>query len=94
MPRLDPNRATVAEVLPTVRELYDGDRECSRGSGNVGGHLHIVLDDGNTDTGCVAACLEDAKKDGCSTCAEIAEKLLTMSETQRTRLYNEKWRTR
>jgi len=90
----DPARPTVKEVLPLVNELYrgNGDVPCNRGSGIVGGHLHIVLDDGNTDTYFVESCLEYAIKDGCQACIDLARKLLPMSPTQRNRLYREKCR--
>ncbi len=81
-------KPTVPEVAPLVRALYRGDDECSRGSGNVGGHLHIVLDDGNIETGHVSFCLDRALEDDCETCARLARVLLQMSRTQRSKLAN------
>jgi len=87
----DPNRPSVAEVIPMVRALYDGDAECTTGAGLVGGHLHIVLDDGNIETGHVDFCLNSATVDNCDTCMRLAQKLKAMSPTQRCRVYREKW---
>ena len=83
-------RPTVPGVLPFVIRLYRGDDPCSRNSGVVGGHLHIVLDDQNVNDGHVAFCLEEARKDQCRTCTHLAETLLRMSRTQRLRLANRK----
>jgi hypothetical protein len=92
--RLDPARPTVAAVLALVSELYDGDVDCTRGSGIVGGHLHIVLDDGNTDASQVRWCLTNAIADGCKPCIEIADKMLILSDTQRERVYREHWQSK
>ena len=81
--RLDPNRPTVDEVTPDVRNLYDGTAPCTRGSGCSGGHLHIVLDDDNVATQHVAFCLAEAVKDNCVTCSVLAGALIKMSPTQR-----------
>ncbi len=81
-------KPTVPEVLPLVHRLYDEDDVCTRDAGCVGGHLHIVLDDDNGEDGCVAFCLEEARKDGCATCLRLAELLMQMSRTQRLKLAN------
>lgn len=75
--------------MPLVNDLYRKVSKCSRGSGGVGGHLHIVLDDGNVEDGSVQFCVNEATKDRCETCCQLALKLLTMSPTQRRRLYRE-----
>lgn len=76
-------KPTVPEVLPLVHRLYRGDDPCvPHHSGNVGGHLHIVLDDGNVERGHVQFCLDEARKDGCVTCIRIAELMIQMSPTQ------------
>jgi hypothetical protein len=80
MQRLDPARPTVPEVLPLVRALY------ALPFHGVGGHLHIVLDDGNIEDGSVRFCLDAARGANCAPCAELAEKLLEMSKTQRLRV--------
>jgi hypothetical protein len=79
-------KPTVPEVLPLVRRLYNEDDLCSRNSGIVGGHLHIVLDDGNVEDSNVQFCLQEAIKDHCATCIRLAELLLLMSKTQRAKL--------
>lgn len=85
-------KLTVPEVLLLVRRLYDGEDECTRHSGIVGGHLHIVLDDGNVKTSHVDWCIEEAEKDNCVTCLSLARKLRTMSLTQRGKIYRRRWR--
>lgn len=76
-------RPTVPEVLPLVHALYRGEAPCTRGSGGVGGHLHVVLDDGNVEHGHVRWCLDSAVSDGCGTCADLARLMLRMTPTQR-----------
>lgn len=73
-------------ILRDVHRLYQGRDECSRDSGSVGGHLHIVLDDGNIEDGHVQFCLDEARRDACETCIRLAELLLEMSLTQRAKL--------
>lgn len=79
-------KPTVPEVLPLVRDLYRGLAPCTRDAGRVGGHLHIVLDDGNTEDNHVQFCLDSATKDNCTTCIKLAELMLKMSKTQRGKL--------
>lgn len=81
-------KPTVPDVLPLVRRLYKDIDVCSRGSGCVGGHLHIVLDDCNVEDGHVAYCYEQAKLDDCDTCVALCKLLLEMSKTQRSKLAN------
>jgi hypothetical protein len=83
------DRLAVAEALPLVNDLYSGRTLCTRDSGGVGGHLHIVLDDGNTDDGMVQFCIEEATRDCCAPCRELGQKIRAMSPTQRQRLYLE-----
>jgi hypothetical protein len=75
-------KPTVPEALPLVRALYA--RSC------VGCCLHIVLDDGNTETHCVDFCIDWAMREGHQECAALARMLRSMSRTQRERLYREK----
>lgn len=79
-------KPTVPEVLPLVRSLYRGLDLCTRDSGGVGGHLHIVLDDGNITDSDVRFCLDEARHDKCATCVKIAELLMQMSRTQRAKI--------
>ena len=79
-------KPAVPEVLSLVRRLYAQDDPCTRDAGCVGGHLHIVLDDGNVEDGHVAFCLTKAQEDGCTTCITLAGLLMRMSKTQRSKL--------
>ena len=69
-----------------MRALYNYDNPCTRRTGGVGGHLHIVLDDNNVDDYSVKLCLDEAEKDHCTTCIELAQVLMMMSMTQRYKL--------
>lgn len=77
-------KPTVPEVLPLVQALYRGETACTKGG--VGGHLHVVLDDGNVDDGNVAGSIIYAREEGCTSCIELGELLLCMSKTQRSKL--------
>ena len=83
-------RLTVPDVMPMVRDLYAGKRPCTRHTEIMGGHLHILLDDGNVTDHHATFCLEEAQKDGCANCVELAQKLVVMSQTQRLKLYRRK----
>lgn len=50
----DPNRLTVPQVLPLVREYIRKPENC------VGGSLHIVIEDCNLETEHIRYCAEDA----------------------------------
>ena len=74
-------KPTVPEVLPLVKAHY-------RKEGNgVGGSLHIVLDDGNVSDDNVRFCIQWAKELGDEDGVALAELLMRMSRTQRTKLY-------
>jgi len=75
------------ELLTKTRCLYSGDDECTTGAGCVGGHLHIVLDDGNVSDSHVSFCLVEARRDSCETCMAIAKHLLLLSGAQRLVFY-------
>lgn len=53
----------------------------------VGGSLHIVLDDGNLETGNVQFCLEWARKNDDMDGEALALLLLDMTVTQRGKVY-------
>lgn len=72
-------KLTVDRVLPHVLELY---RHHSAGC-----CLHIVLDDGNVQDHSVQFCAEKAKQVGHLQCFALANRLLKMTKTQRTKLY-------
>lgn len=70
-----PANVTIEEVLPMVDELYKRNP--------VGCCLHIVLDDDNLKDGDVLFCIHQAEAAGHTSCAELGEKLLQLSQTQR-----------
>lgn len=70
----------IAQAIAMIKPFYE--REPS------GGVLHVALDDGNMDDGCVKWCLEEAKKEGDEQAVEIAEFLLSMPEDDRFDLYD------
>lgn len=80
------HRPTTPEVVLLVNRLYSGVDLCTRGSGGLGGHLHIVVDDSNVQDHHVQYCLDEARADKCATCTVIAEKLRAMTKTQRLRV--------
>lgn len=71
------SKPTVLEVLPMMYAYRD-----TEGNG-LGGSLHIVLDDGNTEDGDVKWCIEYAKQCGDAAGVELGETLLRMSRSQR-----------
>lgn len=74
-------KPTIPEVWPMVIDYYGKPGNCA------GGHLHIVLDDGNIDDDDVEFCLQSAKQNGDFDGVRLATKLLAMSKTQRRKLY-------
>ena len=76
------SKPTIPEVLPLIKEYRDKD-----GNG-VGGNLHIILDDGNVNDSDVIFCLDRAKETNDTDGVKIAEMLLQMSKTQRSKLSN------
>ena len=81
-------KPTVPDVLPLVHAYY-----ALPGNG-AGGNLHIVLDDGNVDDSSVRFCLTQARERGDEPGIILAEALLLMSRTQRTKLYRTPHRAR
>lgn len=77
--RHDPNRPTVAQVLPLVRVVYE--RHCA------GCCLHILTDDGNVAQEHADFCLQQAHENGHADCLAAAQLLVAMSPTQRTKVY-------
>jgi hypothetical protein len=77
MPPPPGKRPTVPQVVPLVRAFYLFD-------GNVsGGHLHIVLDEGNIEDGHVKFCIEQARNAGDISGVLLGRVLNQMSDTQR-----------
>jgi hypothetical protein len=70
---------------PTIPEVID--QFCAYHAKNLTwGSLHIVLDDGNTEDSHVAWCREYALERGDAEGAALAEILLRMSQTQRSKI--------
>lgn len=75
---------------PTIPSFLSewGDRfKAYHGDNITWGSLHIVLDDGNLETSSVSFCMEWAEKEGDREGKALAEALLTLSPTQRRKLY-------
>ena len=74
------DRPTVNEVLPLVRAYY------AKPGNEVGGHCHIVLDDGNVADDDLEFCLHGCEvmqdEDG----AALMRLMLQMTQTQRRRI--------
>ena len=69
------------EVIPLVRAYY------AKSGNNVGGSLHIVLEDGNVSDSNVEFCREWAEEREDHDGVALAKLLLRMSRTQRRKLY-------
>jgi hypothetical protein len=74
-------RPTVPEVRERVSEYY-----CRPGNG-VGGSLHIAIDDGNMETSHLEFCRQCALERDDTEGVAIADLLLQMTMTQRTKVY-------
>ena len=92
MSNLDELQADKEKLCELIAELrnYEG---CE-----LGGPLHIVLDDGNLEVECIGFCLKTISHTGCAynwystagivqLCCEIAGLLLCMSQADRIELY-------
>lgn len=80
-----PGKLTLPRVLPDFRAYI-----AQRGN-EVGGSLHLVLDDGNVSDADVQWCQEWARQHGDGEGERLAEILLQMSPTQRARLAKRLW---
>lgn len=74
-------KPTVSDVLKLVREYY------SKPGNGAGGSLHIVLDDGNLKDEDILFCREWAKKEKDEDGVVLADLILSLSKTQRRKLY-------
>lgn len=72
-------KPTIPEVLPLVKKLYERH--------SAGCCLHVVLDDGNVEIDFVEFSLDVAKRNLHEECKQLAELLMSMSITQRRRIY-------
>jgi hypothetical protein len=71
------------ELTKKIRDLYYEEAPCTRETGSVGGHMHIVLDDENVEDEHVKFCIGEAEEDDCKTCIEIGLALLRLTEDER-----------
>jgi hypothetical protein len=79
------DRPTVPEVLPLARRYYET-------PGNeAGGHLHVVLDDGNLEDTFILNSFDRAFEEGDVDGYVLAANLLAMTRTQRRKLYARFW---
>ena len=72
----NPDRPTVAELAPLIRDIYLSD------GGSSGCCLHVVTDDGNYKKSSIAYVLETAYNRDHPTCIKAAEMMMQMTETQ------------
>lgn len=85
---LDPNATPLQQAIAASRFLHKADREfCTTGAAIVGGHLHVVLDDGNTE--CVAGCREAAERDKCAPCIALCDLLDKLNVEEREQVFND-----
>lgn len=70
----------VPQVMPRFIEFMAGHP--------VGCCLHIVLDDGNTETHHVQWCLDEAKREQHPLCIALAELLLELTPHQRNQVWD------
>lgn len=82
IPDRSADRPTVPEVFPLALQYV------SKPGNEMGGNLHIVLDDQNLDDGCIAWCREHAESEDGPEGAALAEQLLAMTGTQRRKLHS------
>lgn len=75
-----PRKPTIPEVVPLIRAYYE------LPGNDLGGSLHVVLEDGNVDLSMVELCGADALDRGDVEGAALARVLALMSVTQRRKL--------
>lgn len=78
-------KGNIETAITMARAYYNkpGSPHCNA----VGGSLHIVLDDGNIHDGDIEFCIEWAKDRNDQDGVALGEYLLTLSKTQRKKLY-------
>lgn len=79
-------KPTMADVSEMVLDYL------SHPDNGVGGNLHIVLDDGNTDDGSISFCYGYASAKGDEAGVRLACAMLQLSEAERDALYENRWR--
>ncbi len=74
------DRPSVTDVLPLALAYY------AKPGNEVGGFLHVVLDNKNVEDDFVRQCQKQAEAAGDADGVELAELLLQMTKTQRLKL--------
>lgn len=74
------DRPKVPEVVEMARRYY------AKAGNEVGGNLHVVLDDGNLDDGCCGSARARAFAAGDFDGFKLADALCAMTRTQRRRV--------
>jgi len=74
------DKPTIPEVTPVVKAYRD------KPENSVGGSLHIVLEDCNVKDSDVLSCRQDAVERGDTDGVALADILLKMSKTQRSKI--------
>lgn len=92
IPNKPGDRPTAREVIALARTF------CASPGHNIGGALHIVLDDGNLEEGNIRFCLNALNRGACHcgrrVCGEgvtLALALLKLTRTQRYKVYANLW---
>lgn len=79
------NKPSDRPKVPEVRALAEAYYE--KPGNECGGSLHIVLDDGNVEDGCVTFCEQWAHERGDNDGVALARLLIQMTRTQREKVY-------
>lgn len=78
---LQREKINIDQILPIILFYY------TLPLNGAGGSLHIVLDDGNVDDGHIEYCIKRANEKGDELGVYLGKALLTMSKTQRRKIY-------
>lgn len=85
-----PGKPTIPEILPWIREYYaTPDPPGYPGAHGMGGVLHIVLEDDNTEAHWEKDLLKTAEEWGDEFGAFLVRAIFQMSRSQRHRLYSD-----
>lgn len=86
----EPGRPTIPEILPWINEYYaTEDWPGYKASHGMGGYLHIITEDDNTQAFWLPILEKDALEDGDDLGAFLCRALAQMSRSQRHRLYRD-----
>ena len=73
-------------------DVYEINAYYDKPENGVGGNLHIVLDDGNTEARHVLFCLRQAERGGDEDGVRLAEALLCLDQAERDGVVNGRFR--